>query len=494
MLKRPVLLYVVAALLLSAIALSGCASATPETVEPEVIEVEVTRMVEGEPQIETIVVTATPMPEEPAEVVDMGEFTLEAMTDYPIQFQGWQFATDVVQDNVARYNEEMGGNVTYSTIAGDYSSIMESKLIAGAPLDVLYGHTYDAVRYYEGGWLMPADELPNFEEEIRPDLYEHIAQYWTYDGHVLGLSYFTSVLGIVGVNLEKLDEAGLTQDDYPATWDELYDQLYEIRDAGIAHPFLPSWYNQQWGIPWAFLIEVLNRGGMTADPETHEPMLTVDGPGGETLRDWKAIWNDGLIEEEVLSYQEADYLEAWESGRYVYAPTMAYNIKRFNNPDFSAFAGNCDFIPYQGQPWGIVDAGLYLMTDRGRAPEEDHDVQAFMSWYGYQDQNGDPFVAQRWLTDFNLFSAYKSVMESDEAHELIASSLAEPEDVDALIEVYEHAQYPAGTFNVVWSAEFQAFLKETLQDFLLNDQPVEDTIDAINDKIEELNATYGVGG
>ena len=429
----------------------------------------------------------------PTEEVATDNFDLNAQGQGNVEFQGWQFATDVVQDNVDRYNEEMGGNVIYSTIAGDYSAIMESKLLANAPLDLLYGHVYDAVRYYEGGWAMPINELPNYETEIKPDLYPHIADYFTYEGQVLGLSYFTSVLGIITVNLDKLAETGLTEADYPKTWDEMYDQLYLMRDAGIEHPYLPSWYIEQWGMSWSFLFEVYNRGGMLADPETFAPALTVDGAGGETLRDWKRIFNDGLVEEEVLSYKEADFLEAWESGRYVYSPTMAYNIKRFNDPEYSAFAGNCSFIPYQGQPWGMIDAAVYIMTkDEDRTPEQLHDVQAFASWYGFRDQNQDPFVAKRWLKDFNLFSAYKSVMESPEAQQQIGEALSDPSHVDELMEIYETASYPKGVFNVVWSAELQTFLKETLNDFLLNDLPVEDTINAINAKIDELNTTYGI--
>ena len=29
----------------------------------------------------------------------------------------------------------------------------------------------------------------------------------------------------------------------------------------------------------------MNRGGQVADPETHAPLMTVDGPAGQTLED-----------------------------------------------------------------------------------------------------------------------------------------------------------------------------------------------------------------
>ena len=414
---------------------------------------------------------------------------LAPVTDEPVIFQGWQYRTDIVEDNVRRYNTELGGHVIYSTIAGDYSAIMENKLIIRAPLDVFYGHIYDAVRYYEGGWIIPAEELPNIDA-IKADMYPSILDAFTYDGKLLGLSYFTSVLGVVGVNLKLLEQVGMAFDELPSTWDELYDQLYEIRERGLQHPFLPGWYVEQWGIPWAFILEVMNRGGEIADPETHEPLLTADGPAGDVLRDWKRIWNDGIVEREVLSYKEADFLEAWESGKYLYAPTMLYNIKRHNDPQYSQFAGYCSFIPYKGQPWGMLDAAVYIMSNRPRSKAHTRDVMAFTSWYGYRDHEGKFFVANRWMKESMLFSAYRSVRESPETEATILASVARPEDYAAALELYEHAKYAAGVFNQIWGIEFQTFLREILHEFLLKDLPVEDTIQAMIDRINELNALY----
>ena len=70
--------------------------------------------------------------------------------------------------------------------------------------------------------------------------------------------------------------------------------------------------------------------------------------------------------------------------------------------------------------------------------------------------------------------------------------LARPEDYETVLEVYKNTPYPKGVWSVTWAPIFN-LLKETIQ-FLLEDKSVEDTADAINNKINELNDEYGIGG
>ena len=419
------------------------------------------------------------------------DFDLRAETDETVYFRGWQYKTAIVEDNIARYVTELGGNIDYATVTGDYPAIMESNLMAGAELDILYANPTQAARYYEGGWVTPASDLPN-ADEILADMYPNIRDAMSYRGALLGLSYFVTTRGVIHVNTERYAELGYGADDYPADWDALYDQMLEMHAAGAEAPFLPHWLNEWFGISWAFTFEVLNRGGAVADPETHAPMLTADGPAGETLRDWRALWQSGAVPEEVLTYSEAAYLDAFASGRYVMSPQQAYDLRTFNQPDRSPMAGHVGFLPYQGQSWGLLDAAVYVMTSRDRSEDHTRDVMRALSWYGYEDQNGEPFVAERWLNESMLFSAYRTVMESEEARMVIAESLADPAQYDALMDVYVNTPYPAGSFNVVWAPEFNSWLKDELQAFLLEDRSVEETIDAINGRIEMLNRRYGL--
>ena len=418
---------------------------------------------------------------------------LEAQSEETVFFRGWQYKTDIVQDNVDRYNGEQGGNVDYATVTGDYPAIMEQNLMAGAELDVLYANPSQAGRYFDGGWIMPAEALSNIDA-IKADMYPNILDAWSYKGQLLGLSYFVSTRGVMHVNLKAYYELGYTDADFPANWDELYDQLYEIREKGVDQPLLPHWINEWYGISWGFNFEVMNRGGEVAHPDTHEPLLTTDPEGAayKTLEDWKRIWNDGLVPEEVLTYNESSYIDAYASGRYVFSPQQLYDLETFNREDRSQIAGHASLLPYQGQSWGLLDSAVYLMTSRERGDGHTDDVKRFASWYGYQDQTGNVFVGNRWMQESMLFSGYKSVMESEAAAERMRNALAREQDIAAVLEVYAATPYPKGVWSVVWAEEFNSWLKETLQEYLQDDGDIVETIEAINEEIADLNKKYGL--
>ncbi len=419
--------------------------------------------------------------------------SFDATSGETVYFRGWQFATDIVQANVARYNEQHNGKVDYGTITGDYPALMEQSLMANLPVDIIYAQPPDAVRWFEAGWLKSADELENIDE-IKADFYPNVLDAWSYKGHLLGLSYFVTFKGAVFVNLDAYEGAGLGDADMPKSWDELYEQVHQMGEAGVQTPFLPHWHSEWYGISYAFVWEMLNRGNQIADVDTHRSLLDTDadGPAYKTLAAWKRLWNSKLVPEEVLTYNEATYIAAFASGRYAMSPQTGYDVATFNDPAKSQIAGRCTFVPANGQSWGLVESGMYMMTARERTPEQQKDVDRFLTWYGYKDDSGSAAIAERWIKENLLFSAYRSVMESEETAELIRQSLARPEDYQTMLDLYSSAPFPGGVWKVVWSAEFNAYLKEMLPNFLVQDADIVETITAMSDKIEELNAKYGV--
>jgi multiple sugar transport system substrate-binding protein len=222
-------------------------------------------------------------------------------------------------------------------------------------------------------------------------------------------------------------------------------------------------------------------------------MDTAEGsPAWATLEDWKRIWNDGLVPEEVLTYNESAYIDAYASGRYVFSPQQLYDLETFNREDRSQIAGMASLLPYQGQSWGLLDSAVYLMTSRDRSEPHTEDVKRFASWYGYQDQNGEVFVGQRWMQESMLFSGYRSVMESEATANRMRDALAREQDIQAVLDVYAATPYPKGIWNVVWSEEFNSWLRDELQEFLLNDGDIGAMLTAINEQIADLNSKYGI--
>jgi multiple sugar transport system substrate-binding protein len=133
------------------------------------------------------------------------------------------------------------------------------------------------------------------------------------------------------------------------------------------------------------------------------------------------------------------------------------------------------------------------MTSRQRDDALTGDVKRFARWYGYKDEKGDFFVANRWMQESMLFSGYRPVMESPATAERMKKALARSEDVQAVLDVYKATPYPKGIWNVVWAEELNSWLKETLANFLLNNGDIGEVIDGANGKITELNEKYGLG-
>ncbi len=421
---------------------------------------------------------------------------LAPSSDETVYMRGWAYKPEIVQENVDLYNQELSGNVDYATITGNYPSIIENRLIAGDDIDLFYANPFMVYRLNGGGYSMTVDEaMPDKVDEIKTAMYPNILEAFSNsEGELLGLSYFVSVRGTMHVNMKMMRELGIPEEDWPKNWDDLYDLMHVLKnDHGIETPYLPHWFNEYYGIGWHFTFEVLNRGGAFADPETHVPVLsTTDGPAYETLKDWKEAWNSGLVPESVLTMRESDYVEAWTSGKYAISPQQIYDLAPFNDPERSAIAGEVTLLPYNGQSWGFVDAGLYVLSNRDRSSDAQEDSSRFFEWYGYKDHNGDFFVADKWVDESILFSGYKSVMENPRTAEYITAQLARPEDYTTMLEVYSHAPYPNGIWKVIWSSEFDPVLKDLVTDFLVNDREIGSTIQAINDHITALNEEYGI--
>jgi ABC-type glycerol-3-phosphate transport system substrate-binding protein len=419
------------------------------------------------------------------------ESKFSATSNEIVYFRGWQFKPEIVQQNVDRYNKLNGGHVDYQTVSGDYPSLMEKSMIAEDKLDIIYTTPSTAVRFYEAGWIKPVDDLKAGPEAIK-DMYDNVREAWTHQGKLMGFSYFLSVRGLVVVNRARQAELGISDDQLPKNWDEFYAHIGSLSDKGVKDVYLPHWFNEYYGANWAFLFEIINRNGTIVDPTTRKPVASANNAVGDVLKAWKTAWKGGHVPQEILTYTEANVVDGFASGRYLYSAQAGYNLAYFNDKEKSKIAGKVGFLPYRGQGWGGLDSALYSVTNRERDPQLAEDVDRFISYYGYKDNDGNISTAKTWLTTNMMFSAYRSVMESSETVEVLKRVLARESDAAELLTLYGKTTAPNDVWQVVWAEEFMAWLHKRLPEFLLNDESVDSMIADITSQVEGLNKKYNI--
>ena len=419
----------------------------------------------------------------PAEGIDTSE---------QLVFRGWNYRPEVVQDNTNRFNEQYGENVDYQTITGDYIAIMENFHIANQPLDMAYANPATLARWQIPGWVHDYEAWWDVDD-ARGELYDGVRESLTIGDKLYGLPYFVSIRGTMAANMAVLDKAGITAEDFPTTWDELYTQLRQLKADGVTEgaPFLPHWFaSGVWfGISWGYLFECLNRGAVLFD-DANAPVF--DEKSLAILQEWRTLLEEGIVPETVFTMGEADWIDAFATGKYAYSPQQIYDLKVFNDPAKSQVAGQVAPVPVVEQPWGIIDEGIYTVPKRANDSEEKLARKYRLAgFFGYRDQveGGELYVAKRWAIEAALNSGYKAILQDPEVIEAYNSWLPDP----SLLAVLEGI-VNAGTFPKVWQTfwweEWNAQAMSELPKAVLGQTPVEEVHAALKTLAEELVVRY----
>src|SRR5262245_21588903 len=88
-----------------------------------------------------------------------------AHADKPINFSGWVFKPDTVNDYVKFFNQKFSGQVKYESIPwAQYHPTMETRALAGEVVDVMYCNHNNRERWFGNGLIRALDDLPGTDE------------------------------------------------------------------------------------------------------------------------------------------------------------------------------------------------------------------------------------------------------------------------------------------------------------------------------------------
>jgi multiple sugar transport system substrate-binding protein len=419
----------------------------------------------------------------PAEGVDTSEQLI---------FRGWAYRPEVVQDNAKRFNEQYQETVDYQTVTGEYIKIMENFHIANQPLDMAYANPATLARWQLPGWVHDYEAWWDVDD-ARGEMYDGVRDSLSIGGKLYGLPYFVSIRGTMTANMTVLSKAGITPDQFPKTWDELYTQLRQLKADGVTEgpPFLPHWFaaGNWYGVSWGYLFECLNRGAVLFG-ENNEPVF--DDATLAVLVEWRKLLEEEIVPETVFTMQEADYIQAFAKGTYAYSPQQIYDLKVFNDPNASQIAGQAMAVPVNGQPWGLIDEGIYTAPARqGDSDQKLARKYRLAGFFGYRDQveGGALFVAKRWAIEAALNSGYKEILQDPEVIAAYNTWLPDPAMLGTLDGIVNAGQFPK-VWQTFWWEEWNAQAMAELPKAVLGQTPVEEVHANLKKLAEELAVRY----
>lgn len=407
----------------------------------------------------------------------------------PLTLNGWTYEVNFVKENVARFEEQNKEKVNYEVLSGDYPALMETKHINKSPLDVAYVLDTNFPRWAKAGWITDF-EIWWDVESARADMYENVLNLLTIDGKLFALPYFTADSGIIATNQTILDKVGITREDYPQNWTQLYDQMRQVKQAGAAEtPWLPKWINEWFGMPIGIYEEMINQGLELIDDEG-TPIFDGTTEHVRVLEDGKRAWDEGLIPQSVLTMTETDQIDGFASGQYAMSQQQIYDIEVFNRPERSKIAGQAFFVPPGDNFWGHLQAGMYTVANRGQEGERLARSFRLAGWNGYKDNEGELYVAKRWAINRALNSGYRAILEDPEVIEAYRKWMPDPDtmlaDMNRSMEIVE----PLKMTRRVWFQEWSSKAREVLPNVMLGNITPTDALSQLRQEADQLREKY----
>ena len=252
----------------------------------------------------------------------------------PLHFVGWQYNPQIVEENVGIFRDLYDENVNYELVPGEYHAVVETKLIAGQHIDMMYSEEDRILRWNRAGWTRSLDGLPGLDE-IKANMYDvNVHNMSLPDGTLGGLPYYTGFNSFV-CNQNHLDAAGL---EPPSTWEELMEQCRQLKRDGISeYPYISAWTRQWPTLSWSLFSVWYSEGAKVFD-ENNDPDF---GPEFRSVLEMhRQMYEEELVVPDIMTLQ-GEAVPNFATGQHTYMVVHEYDQKVFNTPDMSQIAGAC---------------------------------------------------------------------------------------------------------------------------------------------------------
>lgn len=394
----------------------------------------------------------------------------------PLQFVGWQYQPQIVEENVKIFSDLYDENVNYELVTGDYHAIVETKLTGGQHMDMMYSEEDHIARWHTAGWIRDLEGLAGIDD-IKAGMFPvSVTSLSLDDGKIAGMPYYSGYNSFI-YNEEHLSKAGV---EVPDSWDALLETCRKLKTDGISDAPYHSAWGQKWPeLSWSIFSCWYSEGAKVFDDDGN----FVDEPAlRKILEVHQTLYKEGLVAEDIMTLP-GEGVPSYCTGRHTFMILHDYDQKVTNDPSVSKIAGKVKNALLPGATHSTMAwTAAYLM---GSEPVDVDRVWNMLQFFGGKSKDGEYHVIKRWALEFGLGSAYKEVMSDPD----VVASFSKWKDLDVTAK-----QLDIGTARkiakAIWFPEWDLYMMQQTQEYIRSGSSTDALVEGLASKAKELKEQY----
>ena len=394
----------------------------------------------------------------------------------PLTFIGWQYQPQIAEANVNIFKKLYDENVTYELVPGDYHPVVETKLLGGQHIDMMYSEEDHIARWQAAGWIRDLEGLPGIDA-IKAGMFPVSVQSMSLpDGKLAGLPYYAGHNSFI-YNEEHLSKAGVA---VPDSWDSLLDVCRKLKKDGISDAPYNSAWGQKWPeLSWSLFSLWYAEGAPVFDDKSD---LVVDAAFRRVLEGHRALYKEQLVAADIMTLPN-EGVPSYCTGRHTFMVLHDYDQKVTNDPKASKIAGKVRNALMPGKTHSTFAwTAVYLM---GAQPVDLNRTWNLLQFFGGKSSDGQYHVIKRWALEFGLGSGYKEVMDDPD----VKASFSKWRDLAISNKQLEIAT-SRKIAKTTWFPEWDLFMMQHAQEYIRGSGSLDELCDSLVAKVTEVKKQY----
>lgn len=401
----------------------------------------------------------------------------------PLQFMGWDFEPDTINELVSTWSKGSGTQVTVEVSPYDgFPAAIQTRLQSGAEIDVFYNRGFNAEKFVQAGWAADLSEMEGADEILNDIFPSARSKYLSTDGTLIALPYY-SALHYIHYNPDFLSQAGW--DHFPTTLTELYQACKDMKSKGVCDtPYAGYWLKdaaEEW-----FTNYLLN-SGVTPFDDAGEPVFKDDPRSVEVLEWWRALMDEGLTPSSALTDDPGKLVTNMGDGTTAFLDAHHYYLASIH-ADQGQYAASIKQTSSGLGSGKTLQAGEVIQMGAIKDQARREQAWSLLTYYGWKDSDGKLASFAAWAKAAGLLAPYPAFFEDKD----IAEAMTAHYDLADLREVFENASDPVAVRTQPWYATYAAKAGELVQQCVIGQTSAKDTVAALAEAARDAKSGDGL--